>query len=368
MFRIISSVLVVLVLSTLAVWYGGQRTGPRPAAQPAALATSVNLYGLDAHDGTIVQDGNVFHLYGTRYGCGFTWQQQNTPFCGFGVWTAGAISGPWTFQRLLFDPAGHNPWNGQSWQYTCGSDGAGCFNPRMVRRASDGVWVLWFNAPGDFNRTGANAYYAMGCNSPTGPCGAAAGPPYGSTHKPAMHVCYGNGDFSIVVDGTTGYIMCTRANQTIAVERLDRWWANGDGTGMANVAGLTQVESPGAWRASDGKWLMTYSDLNCGYCAANATGYAVANTPLGPFTAPGNVGISAPERARRAVSGASCGGQPRTVVTLDGRPYQWIDLWVGSRNETVAGVHLEPLIANPPYLPPANGTVQPGGILPFTCA
>ncbi|WP_424232246.1 hypothetical protein [Actinophytocola sp.] len=354
-------------MTTLAVVYGGPRTAPRPAAQPTVLATGVNLYGLDAHDGTIVQDGAVFYLYGTRYGCGFTWRQPNTPFCGFGVWTASAVTGPWTFQRLLFTAASQNPWNGQSWQYTCGSDGAGCFNPRMVKRASDGVWMLWFNAPGDYNRTGANAYYVMGCNSPTGPCGAAAGAPYGSTHKPAMHICYGNGDHSIVVDGTTGYIMCTRVNQTIAIERLDRWWANGDGTGAANVAGLTQVESPGAWRAADGKWILTYSDINCGYCAANATGYAVADTPRGPFTAPGNVGVSAPERARRDISASSCGGQPRTVVTLNGQPYQWIDLWVGTTNETIAGIHLEPLITNPPYLPPANGRVQPGGILPFTC-
>ena len=367
MTRIIGTFLVVLLLTTLAVVAAVQPAAPRHAAQPAPLASSVNIYGLDAHDGTIVQYNGVYYLYGTRYGCGFTWGQANTPFCGFGVWTATTLNGPWTFVRLLFAPSGTNPWNGQTWQYTCASDGAGCFNPRMVRRASDGVWLLWFNAPGDTNRTGANAYYAMGCNSPTGPCGAAAGPPNGSTNKPAMYICYGNGDFSIVTDGTTAYILCTRANQTIAVERLDRWWANGDGTGAANVAGLTQVESPGAWRAPDGTWLLTYSDINCGYCAANATGYAVASSPLGPFTAPKNVGVSAPERARRDISAASCGGQPRTVTVLDGQPYQWIDLWVGTRNETGAGIHLEPLVANPPYLPPANGRVQPGGILPFTC-
>lgn len=40
---------------------------------------------------------------------------------------------------------------------------------------------------------------------------------------------------------------------------------------------------------------------------------------------------------------------------------------MGTRNETNAGIHLEPLIANPPYIPPVNGTIQPGGILPFTC-
>lgn len=357
-------VVVVLVVLTLL-------TGPTGQTSPtAAAATPTTIYGLDAHDGMIVQDGATFYLYGTRYGCGFTWGVANTPFCGFGVWRANSAAGPWTFLRLLFEPGTTNPWNGQTWQFTCGSDGAGCFNPRMVRRP-DGVWILWFNAPGDWNRTRANAYYAMGCNSPAGPCGDTAGAPNGSTNKPAMSVCHDNGDFSIVPDGSTAYILCTMADQTFAAERLDTWWTNGTGTGARNLAGLTQVESPGAWRAADENgnpvWLLTYSDINCGYCAANATGYAVAGSLLGPFTAPGNVGVNAPARARRDISAASCGGQPRTVVTLDGEPYQWIDLWYGSLNETNAGIHLEPLVTNPPYLPPANGRLQPGGILPLTC-
>lgn len=342
-------------------------TGPTGQTSPTAAAAPVTIYGLDAHDGTIVQFGGTYYLYGTKYDCGFTWGTRGTPFCGFGVWTASSAAGPWTFVRKLFDPAGRNSWNGRDWLFTCGDDGAGCFNPRMVRRPSDGVWILWFNAPGDWNRIRANAYYAMGCAGPAGPCGDVEGGPNGSTHKPSMTVCHDNGDFSIVADGATGYIMCTMADQTFAVERLDQWWTNGTGTGTRNLAGLTQVESPGAWRAADGAWLLTYSDINCGYCAANATGYAVANSLLGPFTAPGNVGINAPARARRDISAASCGGQPRTVVTLDGQPYQWIDLWYGALNETDAGIHLEPLVANPPYLPPANGRLQPGGILPFTC-
>jgi hypothetical protein len=366
MSRIIAHTLALITFVSLLLWYSGQQSSPQATAAVQTAPAAVNISGLDAHDGTIVQYGGTYYLYGTRYGCGFHWGQANTPFCGFGVWTARSASGPWTFQRLLFGPTEANSWNGQTWNYTCGSDGAGCFNPRMVRRP-DGVWILWFNAPGDWNRTRANAYYAMGCNSPAGPCGSGAGAPYGSTHKPSMGVCFDNGDFSIIIDGNTAYNICTRANNTLAVERLDTWWANGDGTGAANLAGLTQVEAPGAWKTADGKWILTYSDLNCGYCAANATGYAVADAPGGPFTAPGNLGISAPDRARRDISAASCGGQPRTVVTLDGQPYQWVDLWYGSVSETNAGIHLEPLNANSPYLPPANGAVQPGGVLPFTC-
>src|SRR3989337_887768 len=69
MSRIISSALVVLIVTTLTVWLAGERTSPRPgaagaAAAPAAAAASVNLYGLDAHDGTIVQDGGTLRMNG----------------------------------------------------------------------------------------------------------------------------------------------------------------------------------------------------------------------------------------------------------------------------------------------------------------
>lgn len=346
-------------------------TAPRHDST-AVVATGVTLAGLDAHDGTVVKDGLTYYLYGTRYGCGFQWGVTNTPFCGFGVWTSTALSGPWVFQRLLFDPAGVDSWNGQTWTWTCGSTGGGCFNPRMVRRASDGVWILWFNAPGDWARTKANAYYALGCNGPAGPCGAAAGAPYGSTHKPAMGVCYDNGDFSIFSDPGTGvaYIACTMADQSIRVEQLDGSWTNGTGSGVTAVGGLASVEAPGVWRNSDGYWLMTLSDPNCGYCAGDGTSYAYASSPTWPWTAPANTGSSPDPRGRRSVSGDSCGGQPRTVFTVDSQPYEWIDTWQGTsdfRNQTSAGIRLEPLTVTGPYAHAPDGTPWTGAIAPFQC-
>ena len=324
----------------LALFGAAPATAAVPAAVPAASGQTIA--GLDAHDGMITQVGSTYYLYGTRYGCGFNWGTPGTPFCGFGVWQSTDRT-RWTFVRNLFDPYGRNSWRAESWQTTCGIHGGGCFNARMVQRASDGVWILWFNAPDDFRRTGANAYYAMGCLGPAGPCGDQyAG---GTTHKPNLYTCHDNGDFSIVNDGGTAYIVCTTINQSFNVEPLDQWWTNGIGGGATNVGGLINVESPAVFRA--GAYLyLTYSDPNCGYCSGIGTSYIYStNGMLGPWHAGGNI------------SDRSCSGQPRSLSWLDGTITQWIDQWTpnGAPNQTGAAIRLEPLrITTPPRIQPLS--------------
>lgn len=321
---------------------------PPPAVGP------VTISGLDLHDGTIVQDGGLFYLYGTRYGCGFQWGIQGTPWCGFGVSTATSLNGPWSSPTLLFNPDDVSPYSQTSFRTLCGSQGgAGCFNPRMVKRSgwgpNDGAWILWFNAPADFARTGANAYYALGCNGPAGPCGAAAGPPFGSTGKPSLWSCHDNGDFSIVRDDPQPPMMlCTMRDQTLGAERISYWGASGEpGQPVRhNLAAATRAESPGAYRDANGAWILTFNELNCGYCSGAPTSYATATAVDGTWTSPANVNTAwgAVPLGRRGISATSCGGQSRTVTVLDGQPYQVIDLWTGQRNQTGAKVHLEPLI------------------------
>lgn len=323
-----AAVLVAAVLVGLAP---ATAQAVEPVSSAEEVAAGQTISGLDAHDGMIAEVGSTYYLYGTRYGCGFNWRQAGTPWCGFGVWTS-TDKVRWTFVRNLFDPGSSNSWrNGESWQTTCGILGGGCFNPRMVRRASDGVWILWFNAPDDFRRTRANAYYAMGCQGPAGPCGA--GVAGGTTHKPNLYTCHDNGDFSIVYDGGTAYIACTMANQTFSIEPLDRWWTNGTGGGLRNVGRLTAVESPAVFR-SGGYLYMTYSDPNCGYCSGTGTSYLYSTTGmLGQWHAGGRI------------SARSCSGQPRSLGWVDGGIVQWIDQWTpsGATNQTIAAVRIEPL-------------------------
>ncbi len=303
-----------------------------PAVVPASSQT---ISGLDVHDGVIDQVGTTYYLYGTQYGtpggCRFSWQDTSSQFCGFGVWSS-TDKVSWTYRGNLFDPNGHNSWRNESWQATCVTLlGGGCFNPRMVQRASDGVWILWFNAPDDYRRTGANAYYAMGCLGPAGPCGDDT--PGGTTHKPNLYTCYGNGDFSIVNDGGSAYIVCTMPDQTLRIEPLDRWWTNGVGGGLTNLAGLTNVESPAVFGAA-GHLYLTYSDPNCGYCSGTGTSYITSTTGM----------LGSWQRGGR-ISANSCSGQPRSLSWIDGGIVEWIDQWSpnGAHNQTSAAIHLEPL-------------------------
>jgi hypothetical protein len=311
------------------------------------LAAAVTVTGIDLHDGMVMQSGSTYYLYGTEYGCGFHWGQTGTPWCGFGVSTASSLAGPWSAPILLFGPSAIDPWTGTTWQAECGDTGAGCFNPRMIVRTwgpADNVPILWFNAPADYSRSRANAYYAMGCNSLTGPCGYVA--PNGSVHKPSLTICGGNGDpgFAQVTTTSAPYLLCTNANQTLSEEQVSFWGVDGTGVGVSNLAGLTNVESPGAYfDAGSGLWVLTYSDPNCGYCTGDGTGYATATTLTGPWVAPANMGAAAPVTGRRDLSATSCGGQPRTISVLGGQPFEGIDLWTGFTSEPTAGLHYEPL-------------------------
>ncbi|WP_441247052.1 hypothetical protein [Kitasatospora sp. McL0602] len=329
----------------------------------AAVPGTVTIQSLDLHDGMVLKDGSTYYLYGTEYGCGFRWQDDRAPWCGFGVSTATSLGGPWSLPQLLFPPGATDPYSGLSWQNECVN--AGCFNPRMVKRsgwgADDGAWVLWFNSPSDYNWIGANAYNVMGCNSPAGPCGPTAGAPYGSYRKPPLYTCYGNGDFGLAVDTASRslVVVCTMPDSTLSVEQIDLWGTSSARHGAAYLAGLDGVEGPGIWyEPATGSWFGTYSDPFCGYCTGTATGYMTAESPLGPWSAPVSLAAGGPpERGRRDISATSCGGQPRTVSVLDGQAWQGIDLWTGQANETKAGLHFEPLSYQPP-----RGTAGDGGL------
>lgn len=358
------TVALALTLASLTVSTSPVELQPAPA--------SATIAGLDLHDGTIVQDGDRLIMVGTRYGCGFAWGVAGTDWCGFGVSTAPSLQGPWSTPTLLFDPNIPAPGTGKTFRQLCAAaSGAGCFNPRMTQRSgwgpNDGAWILWFNAPADFVLRGANAYWALGGNSPTGPFGAQAGGPFGSTGKPALWSCHDNGDFSIVRDDPRPPMMlCTMADQTLSSERLSYWGASGEqGTGRHNLAGAVKAEAPGGYRDASGAWIMTWNELNCGYCAGAPTSYATSSAIDGTFTSPPNANTAwgATPLGRRGISATSCGGQARTVTVLDGQAWQVIDLWGTGRNQTWSPVHLEPLN----YLGASPERVPHQPFAPWTC-
>lgn len=337
-------------------------TGSAMASNPS-WPKGFTISGLDLHDGSMYESDGTYYLAGTEYACGFQWES-NSPFCGFGVSTATSRTGPWSAPTLLFPPSEVDPYTHRTFNGLCSAatHGLGCFNPRMVRRASDGVWLLWFNAVAAQTGPRNSAYYVMGCNGPAGPCGRDAGAPHGSTHRPALHQCNGNdGDFTIATAGTLAALVCGDSNH-LSEESLDSFWANGTGIGATDLAGLSHVEAPGVYQdPASGTWVLTYSDPNCGYCSGTGTGYATAPGMLGPWQAPGDVGWAAPQAGRRDISATSCGGQPRTVSVVDQQAWQGIDLWTGTRNEAHAGLRYEPLV----FLAPGGHAGDGGTWEPF---
>lgn len=328
---------LILVAAGLLAVPSSQSLDPPPAG--------VTIAGIDAHDGMVYEDAGTLYLIGTAYGCGFTWGVNGTPFCGFHVYSAPALAGPWTYVRELFNRAVNSPFHNQTWASLCGDQGRGCFNPRMVKRPSDGKWILSFNAPGDLAKWNANGYYFMGCDSVAGPCGN--GSATGSTVKPALYLCNGAEDFSIVENGSTAYMLCVDRDRKLRLEQLDSCWCNGINVGATNLAGLIFVEGEDLYHTAEG-WILVYGD-NCPYCAGTDTSYAVASSIFGPYTAP--------PAARRQVSGSSCGGQSRTVAQIGGITWVWIDTWHGGNAEAAAQIRLEPLTRTAaPMLPTPDGS------------
>jgi hypothetical protein len=374
--------LLAAVLLLLAAALG---VAPATADSPLRQATSrtltvpagVAVTGLDLHDGQLLKVGSTYYLYGTEYGCGFTWLSAGTPWCGFGVSTAPSLSGPWSTPVRLFYPTSPDPYNpGKTYANTCGATGQGCFSPRMIQRsgwgANDGVFILWFNAPWYYSNGAPHAYIAMGCNGPAGPCGASAGAPYGSTYRPVLHQCNGaNGDPGLSASPQNGAlaIVCPKAGTSLGQEQLDYWGTNGTGVGTTSIPGLGgNVEATGTFKdQATGTWVMTYSDPGCGYCAGTQAGYATAPSLLGPWTAPANVGFGQPANGRRAWSTNSCGGQVDTVSLIDGVPWQKLDLWTGQANETGAGLHFEPLTYAPATGTPGDGQLWRPALAPLAC-
>ena len=352
------------IAAALGLLVGATPAPQRPHSQPtaahpraigittaASTVKPISISGLGLHDGQVVQVGRTLYQYGTEYGCGFQWALRGTHFCGFGVSKARSLAGPWTAPVLLFSPqatVASNSWagdNGRTWDAVCaGPSALGCFNAEMVKTPT-GTWELWFNSIADNLTYHVPAYWVMGCAGPAGPCGAAAG--YWD-HKPALTSCNAAGDFSILTQGTQAAILCAPYPHlpTLTEEALTSNWT--DGTAQTSFIGqMPGAEGEGAYQLPDGSWEMVYSEPGCGYCtgppalktmagpAEVQAGYATAPTMMGPWTVQG------------FLSPSYCTGQPRRPFVVNGVAYEWLDRWIGTRNEAAASVTFEPMAATP---------------------
>jgi hypothetical protein len=257
-------------------------TPPAAAESPQAVTTVVNgdaagstirfaTHGdaVDAHDGEIRRFGNRYYLYGTRYGCGYEWQRPGAPFCGFASYSSTDLV-HWRDEGLLFDAST------AQWQQRCNGNTYGCYRPHVAFNSASGKYVLWINS----YDIGVG-YHVFTSDLPTGPFVEQPFPRLAVTDgiPPGLN----NGDHDLFLDGDgTAYLVFTdwRRGGDIVVEKLDATYRTG--TGEYTRLGLTRVEAPSMFER-DGRYYLTLSDPNCGYCTAG-TSYFMAPTPLGPWT------------------------------------------------------------------------------------
>lgn len=229
---------------------------------------------IDAHDGGISEFGGTYYLYGTSYGCGFTWQGPGTPFCGFQVYSSTDLT-HWTDRGPLFDAST------ATWQQRCNGSTYGCFRPHVIYDARTHRYVLWINSYDN-----SVDYHVFTATRPTGPFTEQAAPTL-AINQGAPPTGVNNGDENLFVDQDgTAYLVYSDwiGGGDLVIEQL----SPDDLTGTGHYVRLNtrSTEAPSLFRRGS-RYYVTYSDPNCGYCAGTGTSYLTASSPLGPWTGSG---------------------------------------------------------------------------------
>ena len=279
---------------------------------------------VDAHDGEIAYFEGTYYLYGTSYDCGFAWQNEEAPFCGFKVYSSRDMV-TWSDEGYLFDAT--TP----VWQTRCDGNTYGCFRPHVIFNQKTGQYVLWINVYD--NVVGFRVFTS---SSPTGPFTEVDEPTL-AINRDAPKAGLNNGDHDTFIDEDgTGYIAYTdwRAKGAIVIEQLTEDYLSGTNRYVNSVT-PERTEAPGLFKRR-GIYYVTYSDPNCGYCSGTGTSYRTAPSPLGPWS------------EGKAISDKSCGGQPSFVSTFhlaeDSMYIYGSDLWNdAARNEALANYFWTPL-------------------------
>jgi hypothetical protein len=279
---------------------------------------------LDAHDGSILQVGDTFYLYGTSYACGYGYQV-NDQFCGFKVYSSPDLA-HWSDRGYIVAPG------------ACRF----CFRPHVVFNAATHRYVLWAD--------GGGRYLVATSATPTGIF----------TAQPDPVLAVGGAvDEALFVDTDgTGYVVhnttqvAAGLTADMVVERLTPDYLTTTGAyvrlGLGDVEAFTVFQRDGVYHA-----LM--SDPTCAYCSGG-TGEMTATSMLGPWSGswydPNGVnqsGQAEPRWRARIVNADNCGGQPLAsfpVVAADGSTgyYFMSDRWnTRAPNESLANFFLGPM-------------------------
>jgi beta-xylosidase len=350
--RLLIALLVFHAMATVAIASpqtkdGGAMRVRLENGAPGTARVDDQGHAIDAHDGQIQRFGDRYYLYGTRYGCGFRWNDKKSPFCGFVAYSSRDLM-HWHAEGALFDAT--TPY----WQQRCDGSTYGCFRPHVVYNARTRRYVLWINS-----YDVSVGYHVFTAAAPTGPFVEAQLPKLAINREQPPGLNHGDHDVFVDRDGKA-YLAYTdwRRKGDIVIEELNEAYLTG--TGRYARVGLKSTEAPAIFRRGD-TYYLTFSDPNCGYCTTG-TSYLHATSPLGPWEGKPANGEGESQHRGLRISDTSCGGQPAAVATLPGPGgamflYQ-SDRWDnGNPSETRATHYWEPLRFD------AQGAIEP-----LTCA
>jgi hypothetical protein len=151
-------------LLATALLMSGCAGGPSAASMGRALPQAPGPPPvIDAHDGSVVQDGGTFWMFGTSYDCGFGLHKVGTRWCGIKAFSSTDLV-QWRARGYAIAPD-------DIWQQRCAPPRFGCFRPHVARSPATRGWVLWVNTYDSLT-----GYRVLVASSPAGPWRETAAP------------------------------------------------------------------------------------------------------------------------------------------------------------------------------------------------
>lgn len=281
---------------------------------------------LDAHDGSVLQVGNTYYLYGTSYACGYQYRHDSS-FCGFKAYSSTDLV-HWTDRGYVMAPG------------VCGY----CFRPHVVYNASTHKYVMWAD--------GGGHYLVATSATPTGLFDRQADPSLNVGEAVDVSLYVDDDGTGYAIHNTTKDVGSGTAD--MVVEKLSADYLT-TVPGQSVRLGLGDVEAFTVFKRA-GVYHALMSDPSCAYCSG-ATGEMTATSMLGPWSGawfdPNGVhqdGRAEPRYRARIVNQNNCGGQPLASFPVTSRAGKTTYLFVSDRwndrdpNESLANLYIGPMV------------------------
>ncbi len=222
---------------------------------------------VDAHDGRVIQFGEKFYWYGTRYGNtnGFTTANEYVCYSSTDL-------NVWKYEGALLQDKPEGVY----------------YRPHVVYNPSTKKYVLWYNW---YPKLWNGQFGVATSNSPTGPFTVL------NNNVQVKQSSLGVGDLGIFVDNDNKAYLSynTIQNHKVSVELLTDDFTGSTLTGSENIA--EHCEAGSMFKRNGIYYLLT--DYTCCFCTQGSGAKVFTSTsPLGPYTYRQNInrypGISAP--------------------------------------------------------------------------